>query len=142
VTRFGLRRISDEDMKEKRYVEELIKSHKQPLRYVAMAHVVNLVSKTWTGRTPPGTSSTTPLLGELRGDSGEFDAFVKRAAEVRARSRAHARGESPAGDDTVGEQLTSLRAGAADFIRDANVRMNEMIQATAAGRAGLKAMMP
>jgi hypothetical protein len=132
--RKGVKPLSDDEMKQLRFIQDCIKSGKKPLETIAMAYTVDVASKTLDKANNILDYLDDSLLGPLRGDSPDFDKFVieTRAARLEL--------ENPAKRDGALAKLGSLKSSAAGIIRAGNSKMNAMIQSTSAGRGTMKTM--
>lgn len=131
--RFGTRGITAEELKEKKFVEELIKSRQKSSLHIAAAYVMD---KAVTGAEKANNILDyldDRLLGELRGSNQDFDGFVSEFKETRA-----AAAKDPKGAPSM---FRGLKSRATSGIQKVNVALNETIQSSSAGRAGVKLML-
>ena len=143
--RFGFKKLSAEELKDKKFVEELLKTqarHPDPSRLRMLAGYIMERTARAAELSMSGVEKTNQLLdfiddgllGPLRGDSDftQFEAEMKRIRQAdmdpRLRSEANSR-------------LVVLKTRVAEKVKDANMFLNEKLQSTAAGRQGMKLMM-
>lgn len=130
----GVKPLTDDEMKQVRFIEECIKSGKKPLISIAIAFTTDMASKAIDKTNNILDYLDDRLLGPLRGDSPDFDTFVRETQAARVDLT------NPSKRSAALSKLTSLKSSATNIIRGANVRMNSMIQSTAAGRGAMKTM--
>ena len=143
--RFGVKALSAEELKDKKFVEELLKAEAQHhdegrLKMIA-GYVMDRTARA-AELSMSGVEKTNQLLdiiddrllGPLRGDSdfATFEAEMKlvRQASLDPRLRSDATG-----------RLSVLKTNVAMAIKGTNIYLNDKLQATAAGRQGMKFMM-
>jgi hypothetical protein len=143
--RFGFRKLSAEELKDKIFIEELLKAqarHPDPSRLRMLAGYIMERSARAAKLSMTGVEKTNQLLdfiddgllGPLRGDSdfAQFEAEMKRIRQAdmdpRLRSEAVSR-------------LSVLQTRVAEKVKNTNLYLNEKLQGTAAGRQGMKLMM-
>jgi len=142
--RFGTKILSPDELKDKKFVEELLKAQAEsPSKTRAemlKAYIMERTAKA-AELSMKGVEKANQfldiiddgLLGPLRGD-GEYAAVE---AEVKAISQA---GADPKGRQEAASRLAVLKGMAANGIKAANQKINAALQATAAGRQGMKFM--
>jgi hypothetical protein len=143
--RFGVKKLSAEELKDKKFVEELLKAemaHPDPSRLKMVAGYIMDRTARAAELSMSGVEKTNQLLdiiddrllGPLRGDSefADFEAEMKlvRQANMDPRLRPESMG-----------RLSALKIRVASNIKATNMYLNEKLQATAAGRQGMKFMM-
>ncbi len=143
--RFGVKNLSADELKDKKFVEELLKAqaaHPDPSRLrMLTGYIMDRTART-AELSMSGVEKTNQLLdiiddrllGPLRGDSdfAEFEAEMVqvRQANMDPRLRSEAMG-----------RLSTVKTKVASAIKGTNLYLNEKLQATAAGRQGMKFMM-
>ncbi|NTV95964.1 MAG: hypothetical protein HGA75_11205, partial [Thiobacillus sp.] len=143
--RFGVKALSAEELKDKKFVEELLKAqaaHPDPSRLKMLAgYIMDRTAKA-AELSMSGVEKTNQLLdiiddrllGPLRGDSDfaefetEMHAVQQAARDPRLRSESTSR-------------LGVVKTKVASAIKNTNLYLNDKLQATAAGRQGMKFMM-
>lgn len=142
---FGVKALSPDELKDKKFVEELLRAqanHPSDSRLEALKSYVMEKAARSAEMSMKGVEKVNNimdfiddgLLGHLRGDSdfAAFEAEMKavRQANLDPRLRAESMG-----------RLGAMKTQAAAFIKKANKTYNDALQATAAGRQGMKFMM-
>ncbi len=145
IKRFGLKTLSLEELKDKKFVEELLRAeaqgHSKARREMLMSYIMDR-SVHAAELAVKGTEKVNKildyvddtLLGHLRGDS-DWDAFE---AEIKA---IHEVANDPQKKSGVTGRIETLKSKVVLGIKAANMYINEKIQATAAGRQGVRLMM-
>ncbi len=131
--RFGLRGLSPDELREKKFVEELIRSRQKSSLHIAAAYVMD---KTVAGAEKANNILDyldDRLLGELRGSNKDFDSFVNETKQART-----AAARDPKNASSI---LKGIKSSAASGIQSVNQALNDTIQASSAGRAGVKLML-
>jgi hypothetical protein len=131
--RFGLRRLSEEELKQKRFVEELIKSKQKSSLHIAAAYVMNKAMAAVEGANNILDFLDNKLLGELRASNEDFNGFVGQYKEAQAAAL-----KDPKGAVSL---LRGLKQRSVSGIQRINQAFNDTIQSSAAGRGGVKLMM-
>ncbi|MFA5082487.1 MAG: hypothetical protein WC474_08095 [Hydrogenophilaceae bacterium] len=143
--RFGVKNLSPDELKDKKFVEELLKAemaHPDPSRLKMIAGYVMERTARAAELSMAGVEKTNQLLdfidnrymGPLRGDSdfAEFEAEMRQVQQAARDPRLRA-------DSTT--RLGVVKTKVASTIKNTNLYLNEKLQATAAGRQGMKFMM-
>jgi hypothetical protein len=131
--RFGQRGITPEELKEKKFVEELIKSKQKSSLHIAAAYVMDKAVAGAERANNILDYLDDRLLGELRGSNQDFDGFVSEFKETRAAAARDPKGAS--------SMFGGLKSRAVSGIQKVNAALNETIQSSSAGRAGVKLML-
>ncbi len=143
--RFGVKKLSPDELKDKKFVEELLKAemaHPDPSRLKMIAGYVMHRTARAAELSMAGVEKANQLLdfidnrymGPLRGDAD----FAEFEAEMRQVQQA-ARDPRLRSDSTT--RLGVVKTKVASTIKNTNLYLNEKLQATAAGRQGMKFMM-
>ena len=144
VKRFGAKALSEEELKDKKFVEELLKAQAEsPSKSRAemlKAYIMDRAAKT-AELSMKGVEKANQfldiiddgLLGSLRGDAefADFEAEMKNVRQAAA---------DPKGRQEAASRLAVLKGKVANGIKAANQKFNGALQATAAGRQGMKFM--
>jgi hypothetical protein len=142
--RFGAKVLSPEELKDKKFVEELLKAQAEsPSKTRAemlKAYIMDRTAKA-AELSMKGVEKTNQfldiiddgLLGALRGDA-EFADFEAEMKNIRQASA------DPKGKQEAASRLAVLKGKVANGIKAANQKINGALQATAAGRQGMKFM--
>lgn len=147
--RFGTRVLSAEELKDKKFVEELLKAegrHGSEMRRQMTAAYIMERSLDALMKSPEIAMSSVEktnqmldfiddgLLGSIRGETGFHDFEVEMNLIRQAAL-------DPRNKPGVLRQLTALKGQVALGIKATNQKLNTALQATAAGRQGMKFMM-
>lgn len=133
LKRKGVRALSEDEMKQKKFIEEMIKSEKKPLHRIAMAAVADFASRNVDSMNRILDVIDDTLLGELRGESPEFEKLVLSIRQSRADAVKAKQTGAPPNFDIV-------KANIAAVIRSANSGLNEQLNASEARRGAMKVM--
>jgi hypothetical protein len=133
LKRKGARALSEDELKQKKFIEDLIRSEKKPLHKIAMAAVADFASRSVDGMNRILDVFDDKLLGELRAESPEFEELVVSIRRTRA-------DEAKGKQTGVMASLADMKSKAASVIRSANNGLNEQLNATAARRGAMKVM--
>jgi regulation of enolase protein 1 (concanavalin A-like superfamily) len=132
---FKMKKISGDQLEQKKFIEEMIRTGKPTPRGMAMAFIMdNTVKAIETGNTYLDFMDDW-LLGELRGQNQDFDQFILEARKIEgeiARS---------GGKKTTIQEISILKSRAASAIRSANVQANAILNATSTRRGLMKGFM-
>jgi hypothetical protein len=151
--RFGTKVLSEEELKDKKFVEELLKAegdHGSEMRRQMSAAYIMERSIDALMKSPEivatGAMSGVEkgnqmldfiddrLLGSIRGETG-FSDFETEMKLIRQAAL------DPKNKAGVTKQLNALKSRVALGVKAANQKINQSLQATAAGRQGMKFMM-
>ncbi|MBU2454872.1 MAG: PKD domain-containing protein, partial [Proteobacteria bacterium] len=137
----GVRKLSIEELKDKRLVEEMLKSKTPQSRKMVAAYVMDraLAAAEYTIEKGEQVNNILDIIddglsGDLRGETG----FAALEAEINDLKMARLQGK-PAED--IGNRLVAMKNQAKGAIAETNRYLNEKLQATSVGRNGMKLMM-
>lgn len=142
--RFGVKVLSAEELKDKKFVEELLKAQQDspnPTRQeLVKAYIMDRAARA-AELSMTGVEKTNQfldiiddgLLGSLRGDA-DFSDFEAEMQNIRQASI------DPKGKQQAVSRLSVLKGKVANGIKGTNQFFNQGLQATAAGRQGMKFM--
>jgi hypothetical protein len=142
--RFGTKALSPEELKDKKFVEELLKAQAESPSKTRLemlkAYIMDRAASA-ADLSMKGVEKTNQLLdiiddgllGPLRGDA-EFADFEAEMKHIRQASA------DPKGKQEAASRLAVLKGKVANGIKAANQNINRSLQATAAGRQGIKFM--
>ena len=140
--RFGVKRLSADELKDKKFVEEWLRaqaeSPNKTRAEMLKAYIMDRTAKA-AELSMKGVEKTNQfldiiddgLLGALRGDA-EFADFESEMKNIRQA------GADPKGRQEAASRLAALRGKVANGIKTANQKINGALQANAAGRQGMK----
>lgn len=143
--RFGVKVLSADELKDKKFVEELLKAQaekpSQTRAEMLKAYIMDRTART-AELSMQGVEKANNfldiiddgLLGPLRGDA-EFADFEAEMKNIRQAS------VDPKAQQQAAGRLAALKGKVANGIKNANQKINGALQATAAGRQGMKFMM-
>lgn len=143
--RFGVKALSPDELKDKKFVEELLRAqadHPDPSRLEALKSYVMDKAARSAEMSMKGVEKVNNimdfiddgLLGTLRGD-GDFAAFEAEMKTLNQTLR------DPKLRPEGMSRLGAMKTRTVGFIKKANKTYNDALQATAAGRQGMKLMM-
>ena len=143
--RFGVKTLSAEELKDKKFVEELLNAeakYPDPSRLKMVAGYIMERTARAAELSMSGVEKSNQLLdiiddrllGPLRGDAdfAEFEAEMKQVRQASMDPRLRSETTS---------RLSVLKTKVSSTIKGTNLYLNEKLQATAAGRQGMKFMM-
>ncbi len=139
--RTGVRKLSLDELKDKKLVEEMLKARSKNARRMVGAYVMHKALKAAEVAVQTGERVNNILdfvddgvLGQLRGETGfaalEHELFELRQLELTNRS-----------PTDIGNKLLGMKNRVKGAIAQTNRKLNEMIQSTATGRQGAKLLM-
>lgn len=137
----GVRKLNLEELKDKKLVEEMLKSKTPQSRKMVAAYVMDraVAAAEYTVKKGEQVNNILDfiddgLLGELRGETG----FAALEADINDLKMARRQGKAP---KDIGNRLTAMKNQVKGAIANTNRVLNESLQATAAGRQGMKLVM-
>ncbi|MBU2455357.1 MAG: hypothetical protein KJ668_18790, partial [Proteobacteria bacterium] len=137
----GVRKLSLDELKDKKLVEEMLKSKTPQSRKMVAAYVMDraVAAAEYTVKKGEQINNILDtiddnLLGELRGETG----FAALEAEINDFHMARLQGKAP---KDIGNRLVAMKNQVKGAIASTNRALNENLQATAAGRQGMKLVM-
>jgi len=137
----GVRKLNLEELKDKKLVEEMLKSKSPQSRKMVAAYVMDRALKAAEYAVTKGDEVNNildfiddGLLGQLRGETG----FEALEAEIRDWKNGLLLGKAP---KDYGNRLIAMKNQVKGAIASTNRYLNEALQATAAGRGGMKLLM-